>query len=722
MAAITSSSKHDDDLLVDQFGSGLSLTDEKSRFQKGDRVKKVKNTNKDQLGVVCSEPKKTGGVWKIRVVLDSEEVGIERKPEFLQTEDNYEPVDIQWNTGDDDVEPSPKEQPEEHHDTIEEVKQGKRVETYHDTTIDDRTNYALEVFKKVLDRTTVATVNDVQMNDMETMVGHIEDCITALRIVRQLKSGNALSFDMSSAIDEDPHKARFEDLYRALISKLFLPKGNDMKIVVEEVGDKTPTKAEVPSTPCGICGIVEEEAPKATASGTKGRPRKSYSTEEIKTTPQKAKQRTSLSSSTALTAPIDEYLDYYLTHNNSIDGRPDPRIIPDMIEPEYKYKSGPDKALPRVPWIEEQKLEPAIDPLLRQIPQWDHDKKKVWLWSGPKEKKEYTRMEWEEQLATWQFDYPNVTRPNGSNPFEPVSHRTKMTSDKKIIEATFNALPAFGSSEWGEYRANWSSQTKTLLAKFRPDMWGNMICLPDKIDPAGAVNESLCFFDVDHLFPFSRGGQSVFKKGSDNNFGAVQCVANRTIKNDNLIPLLNPVEMNCGITSEQLVAMVLYVENLEGGKGEGEIASDERTIKSRKDKNKLRDRILTWLTGSPIKGQSFRCFSTDVKRSTDGKVLLDYFRHRQRHEDDALLGQPDATHVSDTSDGPSLKIYVTKCMIEVGGATFYVKARLKEDNYWWDAKEQRWGKGFSSKAEKEQLLRGLQALACQNGFVYKVMK
>jgi hypothetical protein len=526
-------------------------------------------------------------------------------------------------------------------------------------------------------------LDKIEESEIKKIVEHINDCITAFRVVRQRRYGS------SPAQAEDDDLPDDDKLLLALTSKLFLPQRKEMKIVVEEKGKGDEGNANMEAE-------LYRGTPRTAPTPQTDMQRKEKEDEQI------AHSMSSLALVTEeVTAKTVENSTYYLTHNHADDAQPDFRIIPVMVEPEYMYKSGADASLLKQPWKVEKTLEHAIVPWLKDIPRWDDGDKKIKVGES-----EFTIDEWADQLAKLQEMYPIVTRTNGSNPFESVSYRTKMTSNKKIIEETFNALPAFGSSAWGEYSSAWSSMTKTMLGKFRPDMWGNMVCLPNKIDPQGATNESLCFFDVDHLFPFSRGGQSIFKKGPENNFAAVQCVANRVIKKENLIAFLNPVEMACGISSQQLVAMVLYVEKELNG-----------SLRSRKDQHHLRDRILTWLTGSSIKGESFRSFQTDVRRSTDGKALLDYFSARQRREDDALLGRADAFEGT-----PSLDISITKCMLEVGGADYYVRERLKSAKYWWDDDRKKWAKSFSSKIDKNKLLHDLQEMACENGFAYKVVK
>jgi hypothetical protein len=133
---------------------------------------------------------------------------------------------------------------------------------------------------------------------------------------------------------------------------------------------------------------------------------------------------------------------------------------------------------------------------------------------------------------------------------------------------------------------------------------------------------------------------------------------------------------------------------------------------SRKNQNILRDRMLTWLTGSSIKGESFRTFQADVRRTTDGQRLVDYFRERQGREDDALLGR-----VVPRSADCCLNVRITKCLLEVGGqSTYDVRDRLMSAKYWWDNDNKTCAKALSSQQEKEDLLKNLRDLAREFGF------
>ncbi|KOO26291.1 hypothetical protein Ctob_001384 [Chrysochromulina tobinii] len=618
------------------------------------------------------------GTWKIKVRLDDKE-----KPETLQAEKNYKRVEVALETGDVDDQQADQQAdiaaaPPAHVATFSE-----------DTTVNFEKQEALEMISKVLQiRPPMNSVEEFQSTHVANMVKHIEDCIKAFRVVRQLQC--------TSGDDGQPDNDTAK-LLDALRSKLFLPEEKEMEISVSspkevEVGVNAPTDGALPSAskPWYMYPFLTRKWPNGAGTGN------AEATEDnakatVKSTPQsKAKIRP---------PPQSDVSTYYLTHDvTDDDGEPDPRIVPVMVEAD-SYKSGADCSLRRVPWTQKDMLNPAVDPLLKEVPRWDPKSEKVRVGKD----RLFTQKEWVTQLEKWQAAYPNVTKPDGSNPFETAAFRTKKTSDDKIIEATFNALPAFGSPTWGEYNASWGKSTKALLSMFRPDMWGNMVCLPDKIDPLGATNGSLCFFDVDHLFPFSRGGQSI-----KDNFAAVQCVANRYIKGDNLIPYLNPVQMACGISSKQLVAMVLSVEKNSIGE-----------LRSRKDQNSLRDRMLTWLTRSSIKGESFRTFQADVRRSTDGQTLVNYFRERQRREDEALLGR-----VEPRSADRCLTVRIIKCMLRLevrGQSTYYVQLvqdRLKSAKYWWDNDNETWAKELGSQTEKEDLLKNLRDLAREYGFRY----
>jgi len=355
----------------------------------------------------------------------------------------------------------------------------------------------------------------------------------------------------------------------------------------------------------------------------------------------------------------------------------------------------------------------------------------------------YTLQEWQHKLADWQKAYPNITRSDGSAPHETASYRTTQTTSPEIIKKCFDKCKR------PTWPANLSGPSRTLLDQFRVDMWGNMICLPASAGGL-AQNDALCFFDVDHTFPFSRGGRSVLK-----NFEAMQCCANRYVKSDRLVQTLDPRAMHCGISAAQLLALVQWADSAE----------------KVKDTKKLRKQIEVWLTGSPRHGQSFCAFQKDVKQSTDSAVLRTYFARIDAafYQDivgvdlfpgsdpppatAAAEGAPALTHLpphqgppptaalagavkappttpphaaaaaadgARTPDAAPLKMRVVGGLLEVWGSyTFAVKEGLKELKFRWDGDDGRrcwWRIVQGEREEVEELQSKVQQLASAHGF------
>ena len=318
----------------------------------------------------------------------------------------------------------------------------------------------------------------------------------------------------------------------------------------------------------------------------------------------------------------------------------------------------------------------------------------------------YTLQEWRQKLANWQDAFPNIKRSDGSTPWETESFRSSQTSKVEIIKQCFDKCK----------RPTWPDTLKKasrdFLRRFRVDMWGNMICLPNT---AGGLadNESLCFFDVDHTFPFSRGGRSVLK-----NFEALQCCANRWVKSDRLVQTLDPRAMLCGISAAQLLALVQWGEG--GGEGEGK----------RKDVKALYRTIEGWLTVSPGDGKTFREFQKDVQGSSDSSVLRHYFvaRHLAWVEKACISvprPQPSvATAESPRSPSPSpayLKVRVRSGLLEVWGeCTYAVKEELKKLKFRWDSDDGRkcWWQKVDDDQEEEKVKREVKKLADSRAFAF----
>jgi hypothetical protein len=141
--------------------------------------------------------------------------------------------------------------------------------------------------------------------------------------------------------------------------------------------------------------------------------------------------------------------------------------------------------------------------------------------------------EWNAKVAAWDMQYPNVVN-HDATPHESKDHRVQQTNKPETLLACWRSLPAMVPARYTGY-------AREALNHFKCDRYGNVICLRETA--GGRANDgALTFFDVDHIFPWSRGGRSRL-----DNFEAVQCTANRHVKCDNLVQMLNPRDMNCGL-------------------------------------------------------------------------------------------------------------------------------------------------------------------------------
>ncbi len=217
----------------------------------------------------------------------------------------------------------------------------------------------------------------------------------------------------------------------------------------------------------------------------------------------------------------------------------------------------------------------------------------------------YTEIEWKEK---WSRQFPNIKRPDGSTPQESLLLRSQQTTNKKVIE---NAWADLGETSI-PYPHHWSNKVKSFMEKFKSDMYGNVISI-------NADNNALSKFDIDHIFPWSRGGRS-----RRSNFAAVQCVANRVIKNDTILQLLDPAEMRCGIQVEQFINLIDFTitqaDTIGGNNG--------KTRSNRSNLQAELSKVESWLLHTPYRGMSWSNFQKMVNGTTSGKELYRFFIKR----------------------------------------------------------------------------------------------
>lgn len=143
----------------------------------------------------------------------------------------------------------------------------------------------------------------------------------------------------------------------------------------------------------------------------------------------------------------------------------------------------------------------------------------------------------EKLRAQLEAAFPVVTSgdADGGNGRETKQFRTRATTH-----------PEARGKVWA--RCSVEGIPRELSNKFRLDPYGNVVAL-------AAQHGAVCAFDVDHVFPWSRGGRSV-----DANFAAVQWYANEGVKRDQILAAACAQpgfveDMCCGLRLPQLLAL-----------------------------------------------------------------------------------------------------------------------------------------------------------------------
>ena len=233
----------------------------------------------------------------------------------------------------------------------------------------------------------------------------------------------------------------------------------------------------------------------------------------------------------------------------------------------------------------------------------------------------FTQREWALQLGRWEEAYPNITvkTQRGKTVVKSTRHETeaqrgKATADPKNRLFCWEALP----------RNHYSELPKEIREHFREDSYGNVVS--DK----ATRNSGLCFFDVDHIWPWSRGGRSV-----QANFEGVQWAANRWPKSDNIVPSLDLEAMQCGLSMAQLKALVAHAKHKAMNKSRG--ANWTHNL----------DKLVYWLTHGPSKDHALTNFALDTNRTTDGAALWSFFEAWSKRADAAADVDADVGRKSD---------------------------------------------------------------------------
>lgn len=149
----------------------------------------------------------------------------------------------------------------------------------------------------------------------------------------------------------------------------------------------------------------------------------------------------------------------------------------------------------------------------------------------------------------WEERYPATPRANKEgNGRETVRKRVESTRDPELRRSAWADLLLLEGTERikEELGSPWCK-------KYRSDPYGNVVALE-------AAGEAVCAFELDHIFPWSRGGLSVSA-----NFMAIYWGANRFVKNDKIPNALTEDEierMNCGLSVDSFIALVQQRKNI----------------------------------------------------------------------------------------------------------------------------------------------------------------
>ena len=251
---------------------------------------------------------------------------------------------------------------------------------------------------------------------------------------------------------------------------------------------------------------------------------------------------------------------------------------------------------------------------------WLEEKTKQKNWTSgsrwnSKKWREYTAEEWGILVRGWENDYPT----REWHAYETDYYRGRQTNERGNIEYC-----------WIETGEQLSSELKGLLGQkyadlFRVDRYGNVIAnrLSDLSN-----KDSITFFDVDHIFAWSRGGRSV-----RNNFVACQYAANRDAKRAKLLCTLTKEEMQRGISVKQFEALLKYCSEKEGGKRAGNNVANNR------------QQVVAWLTMTPRKSQgisNFQASTADLVKDgePDGEALWNFLENYFRNASTATVLVP----------------------------------------------------------------------------------
>ncbi len=178
----------------------------------------------------------------------------------------------------------------------------------------------------------------------------------------------------------------------------------------------------------------------------------------------------------------------------------------------------------------------------------DKDTSEYW-WSDSRicECGEYKK--WAEELET---KYPSLKPPHFH---ETVQHRTQQCQNNR--DYCWDKLDRHMLGKVWQDRTKQKMPSRLGANLFRFDMFNNVVM--KAAPPLGCSPKAVCAWEVDHIFPWARGGCSV-----QTNFAGVQWGANNK-KRDKIIQCMGPEcasELQVGLSPDAFVTLFMFCEQV----------------------------------------------------------------------------------------------------------------------------------------------------------------
>lgn len=281
---------------------------------------------------------------------------------------------------------------------------------------------------------------------------------------------------------------------------------------------------------------------------------------------------------------------------------------------------------------------------------------------------DYTASQYSQYLALLDTTYPAHNEDRRPATFEAKSIKMANLKNDRDSEISVSQCKSVGK------------KLCTKAHQFRLDRYGNVIS-------AKATTGALTSYDIDHIFPWSRGGRTL-----PDNLEAIQTYANSSVKNSKLLQSLSLEKMNCGVTLQQLTDLMEYC---------GERARQEGD--SRRDTTAYKEMVADWLTAGPFKKESLGGRWCEVTGKS-AEETFEWLRYNSRHEVAArrqLERQPNMSKKL-TSDNTPIELVVvqqTGC-IELVIVTKQITEVTKRQSFTGESIWVRLGFSFTRKNKK----------------------